>query len=117
MDQALRVDLIMIIRTNLRRRTFRVVDQKTNRLSENQVAMPTSSNRAKNRTPLSNVIAEKRPQTTLIILAQKTQELLQQRQEYQQFQGSPNKPLLGILSDKERHESKGDTSGRLRRQH
>jgi hypothetical protein len=79
--------------------------------------MPSSSNRAKNITPLSSLVAEKRPQTTLIISAQKTQKLLQQRQEYQQFQGSPNKPLLGLLADKERQQSKGDINMRLRRQH
>jgi hypothetical protein len=49
----------------LPRRTFRVVDQKTNQLAENQEAMPLSSNRAKSRTPLSSLVAGKEATNSL----------------------------------------------------
>jgi hypothetical protein len=49
----------MILRKNCQEEPFRVVNQKTDQLAENQYAMPTSSNRDKDKTPLSILVAEK----------------------------------------------------------
>jgi hypothetical protein len=47
------------------------VYQKTDQLAENQDAMLTSSNRAKNRTLLSSLRTERRPQTALKLQSKK----------------------------------------------
>jgi hypothetical protein len=76
MDQTLRVDLIMITGT-MPRRTFRIENQKPTQQVENLKIMPLSSNRAENKTTLSNLGLEKKPQTTSTLLAQEHINLLQ----------------------------------------
>jgi hypothetical protein len=51
------------------RRTFRIVNQKTSQLAKNLKIMPLSSNRAENKTTLSNLGLEKKPQTALTLSA------------------------------------------------
>jgi hypothetical protein len=87
MDQTLRVDLIMIMWT-MPRRTFRIVNQKTNQQAENLRIMPLSSNRAESKTTLSNLGLEKKPQTALTLSAH-TKICFK----YQQFQNNPNSPV------------------------
>jgi hypothetical protein len=54
MDQTLRADLIMIMWT-VPRRTFRIVNQKTNQQAENLRIMPLSSNRDESKTIMFNL--------------------------------------------------------------
>jgi hypothetical protein len=50
-------------------RTFRVVDQKTTQLVENQKAMPLSSNRAESKTPLFILVVGKEATNNLKIFS------------------------------------------------
>jgi hypothetical protein len=62
MDQTLGVDLIMI-KWTVPRRTFKIVNQKTNQQAENLRIMPLSSIRAERKTTLFNLGLKRKPQT------------------------------------------------------